>query len=412
MKTFDIPVHYRSALVSLVKEWRNKAHARKDFTPTWLDFGPLQVGLPRHFGFCFGVERAVERVYKALEEHPGQRLFLVSEMIHNPDVNAHLLDRGIRFLASPSGERLFDWQTLTPDDVVIIPAFGATVEVMDELRALGVNLQEYDTTCPFVVKVWRRSAELGGEQHTVVVHGKHEHEETRATFSRQVGPSLIVRDLAETGFLVECILGNRSPEEFHAFFRGRYSSGFDPERDLSRIGVVNQTTMLASETEEVARRIQQALATRYGKDRLPHHFADTSDTLCYATNENQASALALASACADAAFVVGGYNSSNTRQLVSIFRQHLPTYFIRNAGQFQPDGTVWHYDSQTKTEIADSLDYLKTSALQQPPVRVILASGASCPDSTLEEVLDWLVNYLGGITDYAAVLHRLQQPAA
>jgi 4-hydroxy-3-methylbut-2-enyl diphosphate reductase len=176
--------------------------------------------------------------------------------------------------------------------------------------------------------------------------------------------------------------------------------------------VVNQTTMLASETEEVARRIRQALADRYGETQVDHHFADTSDTLCYATNENQASALTLTSDRAQAAFVVGGYNSSNTRQLVTILQSHTPTYFIRNATHLRPDGTVLHYDPLTKSEIVSELDSLRLRATQEPPVRVILASGASCPDSTLEEVLDWLVRYCGGATDYAAVLERLQHSAA
>ena len=200
MKQFDIPAFYKSPIISKVKALRKENDPRKkDFTPTLLDFGTVRFYIARHFGFCYGVENAIEISYKAITENPGKRIFLISEMIHNPAVNADLLDNGIRFLQDTDGTQLIPWTDLTSDDIVLIPAFGTTVNIENTLNDLGVNITRYNTTCPFVEKVWNRSEKLGKEAHTIIIHGKYDHEETRATFSHsaQNSPALIVKNMEE-----------------------------------------------------------------------------------------------------------------------------------------------------------------------------------------------------------------------
>jgi 4-hydroxy-3-methylbut-2-en-1-yl diphosphate reductase len=296
-----------------------------------LDFGPVRFIIPRHFGFCYGVENAIEIAYRALEEHPEkaaqQRIFLLSEMIHNPHVNDDLRARGIRFLRTTTGEQLIPFDELGPEDVVIIPAFGTTREITEALARRGVSTEAYNTTCPFVEKVWKRSEQIGKKDYTIVVHGKRFHEETRATFShaRANAPVVVVRDLAEAEKLARVIRGEEDAAYFFREFDDRYSEGFDPERDLRSIGVVNQTTMLASETQAIADLMKEAVRARYGSDDLQRHFADTSDTLCYATKENQDATYAVIEHGADMAIVVGGFNSSNTSHLVELCGDEMPT---------------------------------------------------------------------------------------
>ena len=249
-RTFDVPVFYRSPLITKVKEARRVRDPRKkDFTPTTLDFGPVRFNIARHFGFCYGVEQAVDIAYRALDENPGKRIYLLSEMIHNPHVNNDLKARGMQFLRTTSGEQLIPFDTLTPDDVVLIPAFGASIEIEQELREKGIDTIAYNTTCPFVEKVWKRSDQLGDRAYSIVVHGKRYHEETRATYShaRQKAPVVVVLNLEEAQDLADVILGKRDAAFFFERFPDRYSAGFDPQKDLTRIGVVNQTTMLASD---------------------------------------------------------------------------------------------------------------------------------------------------------------------
>ena len=214
MKTFDIPDYYRSSIITPLKEFRRKHDKlKRDYTPTLLDFGPVRFLLARHFGFCYGVENAVEIAYKAIAENPGKRLYLLSEMIHNPDVNADLQDRGVRFILDTHGHQLIPWSELTPDDVVIIPAFGTTLETQQQLSVIGLNITQYDTTCPFVEKVWNKAAQIGQKSYTVIVHGKPSHEETRATFShsKESAPTVVVRDMAQAQRLALYITGERSP---------------------------------------------------------------------------------------------------------------------------------------------------------------------------------------------------------
>ncbi|PAP81320.1 4-hydroxy-3-methylbut-2-enyl diphosphate reductase [Rubrivirga sp. SAORIC476] len=394
-RQFDVPAFYRSPIVTRVKAARTAADPRKkDLSPSVLDFGPLRVKLARHFGFCFGVENAIEIAYRALAENPDMaaagRIFLLSEMIHNPHVNEDLLARGIRFLRTTSGEPLLPLDTLTPGDLVIVPAFGAPTEVLDDLSSRGVDVQAYDTTCPFVVRVWKKGASIGAKGYTVIVHGKRTHEETRATFSRAAAsaPVVVVRDEAETETLAAVIEGREDAAFFWDHFTGKTSEGFDPARDLARLGVVNQTTMLASETAAIAERIRQAVVTRDGDDA---NIADTSDTLCYATKENQDATEALIASGADVAIVVGGYNSSNTSHLVELCEDAgLPTYFVSDADQLVSPGLIRHFDWRTKTP-RETADWLPE--VDGRPLDVILTAGASCPDALLDAVIQTLLSW-------------------
>ncbi|MBT6438106.1 MAG: 4-hydroxy-3-methylbut-2-enyl diphosphate reductase, partial [Flavobacteriales bacterium] len=255
MRSFDIPTYYNSSFISALKDLRKKNDPRKqDRTATVLNFGPVRFFIARHFGFCYGVENAIEIAYRALQENPDKRIFLLSQMIHNPAVNKDLIGRGIKFIMDTDGNQLTDWKELTAEDIVIIPAFGTTVEIEKKIQMIGIEPKQYNTTCPFVEKVWNTSKKLGENKFSVVIHGKHAHEETKATFSHTTAnsPSVIVRNMEETQFLTEVISGHKSSEDFYAFFNGKYSVGFDPDKDLERIGVVNQTTMLATETQEIA----------------------------------------------------------------------------------------------------------------------------------------------------------------
>ena len=268
-----------------------------------------RLGISRHFGFCYGVENAVEIAYQTIEENQDKRIFLLSEMIHNPDVNADLLSRGVRFIMDTAGNQLIEWETLTSDDVVIVPAFGTTVEIQNRLSEIGINAYQYDTTCPFVEKVWNRAKAIGQKDYTIVVHGKPTHEETRATFShsKENAPTIVVKNMAQTIELGKYITGDKSREQFYEEFEGQFSEGFDVEKDLKRIGVVNQTTMLASDTQGIADYLKQVIIKKYGIEGsdVTAYFADTRDTLCYATTDNQAATYGLLKEEADLVIVAG-----------------------------------------------------------------------------------------------------------
>lgn len=374
-----------------MKEVRRMRDLRKqDFSPAMLDFGPVQFYLARHFGFCYGVENAIEISYRALEENAGRRVYLLSQMIHNQEVNADLLSRGISFIMDTDGSQLIPWDQLTPDDIVIIPAFGTTVEIENLLLDKGIEIQKYNTTCPFVEKVWNRSEKLGKEDYTVVIHGKPRHEETRATFShaKETAASVIVRDLEEAKILGEYIRGERPREQFFIDFDQKISPGFDPRRHLQRIGVVNQTTMLASETQAIADYLRTVMVGTYGTENIKDHFADTRDTLCYATNDNQDATYELLQTDADFAIVVGGYNSSNTSHIVELCERKFPTYFINSEREIKSPDEIHHFDYPAKAKrITHSF------IGQQRPVRIVLTSGASCPDTLVDRVMMRLVEF-------------------
>jgi 4-hydroxy-3-methylbut-2-en-1-yl diphosphate reductase len=369
---------------------RLKDIRKQDFAPSILDFGPVKFYIARHFGFCYGVENAIEISYRALEENQGKRVFLLSQMIHNPEVNDDLQGRGIRFIMDTDGQQFVDWDEIRQDDIVIIPAFGTTIEIEKLLLDKGVEVQQYNTTCPFVEKVWNRADKLGQENYSIIIHGKPKHEETRATFSHsaKASPSVVVRDMEEARRLGEYILGNKSKEEFYEEFAWRYSDGFDPMRDLQRIGVVNQTTMLATETQLIADYFRQLMIQKYGPENIKQHFADTRDTLCYATNDNQDATYQLLETDADLAIVVGGYNSSNTSHIVELCERKFPTYFINSEKEIKSRDEIHHFIYEEKLKRV-TRDFLP----QSTPAKIILTSGASCPDTVVDRVMMRLLEF-------------------
>ncbi len=393
MKSFEIPAFYRSPLISAIKNKRKQADKlKKDFSPTKLDFGALDIYLARHFGFCYGVENAIEIAFKTVQENPDKRIFLLSEMIHNPQVNADLIRSGVRFIMDTVGNMYIPWSELDKEDIVIIPAFGTTLETEKTLQSIGIDPLRYNTTCPFVEKVWNRSEQIGNKGYTIIIHGKPKHEETRATFSHssQNAPSLVVEDLEQAKLLEKYIIKTCDLNLFYTEFQGQYTEGFDVEKDLERIGVVNQTTMLASDTQGIADFLKNCITEHYllKEDTISERFADTRDTLCYATNDNQSAVRNLLHIEADLAFVVGGYNSSNTSHLVELCEAKLPTYYIEDNSKILSQQEILHFDLHTRLEKL-SLDYLP----HNPKPQILITSGASCPDAAVENVIKKLLTY-------------------
>jgi 4-hydroxy-3-methylbut-2-enyl diphosphate reductase len=307
-------------------------------------------------------------------------------------VNADLQSRGVRFLQDTYGQQLIPFEELHADDIVIIPAFGTTLEIEEKLHSIGIHTEQYNTTCPFVEKVWNRSSQIAKKDYTIIVHGKPGHEETRATFSHAAAdtPTVVVKDMQETKVLAEYIKGALPPVEFYNAFKGQYSEGFDVEKDLRRIGVVNQTTMLASDTQAIADFLKATMIETYGLDdrTVGERFADTRDTLCYATLDNQSAVMGLLDTPADLAIVVGGYNSSNTSHLVELCEEKLPTYFISSEEKILSPTEISHYNFHNKEEITTK-DWLPG----QKPTRILISSGASCPDALVESVISKLAGY-------------------
>jgi len=407
MKNFEIPEFYRSPIISKVKAKRKLEDPRKkDFSPSVLDFGTVRFYIARHFGFCYGVENAIEISYKAIAENPEKRIFLLSQMIHNPDVNEDLMSHGIQFIQDTDGSQLISWDALHSDDIVIIPAFGTTVEIENKLLSIGVNVSKYNTTCPFVEKVWNRSERLGTDKHTVIIHGKRNHEETRATFSRslQNAPTIILKDIQEAEILGEFILGQRDIIDFPSVFAGKYSRNFEPERDLVKIGVVNQTTMLAQETQEITDYLRGIMVRKFGDEAIKNHIADTRDTLCYATNDNQTATFGLLEKEADFALVIGGYNSSNTTHLVELLERKFKTYFIKSAGEIISENEIHSFDIHAE-KIVELTDFLPSNR----PLSIILTSGASCPDSIVDGVIQRILTFTNpSVSAEEALLHFLR----
>ena len=337
---------YQSRLCAAIKALARR-HERTATAPVTLDFGAVHYLVPSHFGFCLGVKNAIERAYETLTENPGRRVFMLSELIHNPFVNDDLIRRGLRYLQTdkgvphptgPGGPDL--WDTLTPEDIVIIPAFGATDEDKRRLVTKGIAVRQYDATCMLVEKVWKAARTYGREGYTVVIHGKHEHEETKATFSntRRYAPAIIVRNLDETRQLGEIILSGDSATRlrFESLFAGKYTEGFRFDRDLNRVAVVNQTTLLMNETREIIAYLRDVFALKFGRDEpgSPPRVGGQgrNDTLCYATQVNQDALTRALEEPLDAAFVIGGKNSSNTYQLYRLCEKRLGrrAFFIQS----------------------------------------------------------------------------------
>ena len=322
-------------------------------------------------------------------------------MIHNQEVNADLQGRGIKFIADTDGTQFIPWGKINKDDIVIIPAFGTTLEIENLLLDKKVEVQKYNTTCPFVEKVWNRAEKLGSENYTIIIHGKPRHEETRATFSHSArnGPSVVVQDMKDAEKLAEYIKGHKSKKEFYVEFEDKHSNNFDPEKDLQRVGVVNQTTMLATETQAIADFFKRVMGETFGEGNLKSHFADTRDTLCYATNDNQDASYELLKTGADLAIVVGGYNSSNTSHIVELCERKFPTYFINSEMEIKSKTEIHHFDFHRK-EKKVTADFLGN----REPLKIVLTSGASCPDTLVDRVMLRLLEYFPSAKNINEVL--------
>jgi 4-hydroxy-3-methylbut-2-enyl diphosphate reductase len=313
-------------------------------------------------------------------------------MIHNPQVNADLTKRGVQFLQDTLGNELIPLSTLNADDVVIIPAFGTTLELEEKIIQKGIDIQKYNTTCPFVEKVWNRSEQIAKKGYSIIIHGKPKHEETRATFSHAAAntPSLVVNDMEEAKVLGAFILGNINLEAFELQFKGRYSKQFDPTKDLDKIGVVNQTTQLATDTQAISDYLRSVIIEKFGAEHIKEHFADTRDTLCYATNDNQSAVIGLLETSADLAIVMGGKNSSNSSHLVELCEQKLPTYFIDDASKIISKDQIQKTDWKNKESVIVS-NYLPN----KESISILMTSGASCPDAVVEAVIHKITSFYG-----------------
>lgn len=369
--------HYRSGLVEHI---RANGHI--------LSAGGMTIKLAKEFGFCYGVERAIDLAYAARKAYPEKRIYLLGEIIHNPDVNDQIRRLGIVTISSrPNDEEL---NSLGPDDIVIIPAFGTEVATRRKLEAKGC--QFVDTTCGDVMSVWKRVRQYSKDSVTSIIHGKAWHEETMATSSQArtsgFGHYLVVFTLAETDYVCNFIRHGGSKDEFLKKFQGAYSEGFDPELHLRAIGVANQTTMLRGETEEVQRRLKSAMANRYGDSELPQHFR-FFDTICGATQERQDALGKLLLQPLDLLLVIGGYNSSNTSHLAEMGEAKLPTYFIKNAAKMVSEKTIVHFDQHRHAEV-ETNDWLPAEA-----ATVGITAGASCPNNLIEETIHRLFELRG-----------------
>ena len=398
---------YQSQLCSAIKALARQ-HERTATAPVTLDFGAVRYVIPSHFGFCLGVKNAIERAYETLAENPGRRVFMLSELIHNPFVNEDLLRRGLRYLqtdkgvpytvdGTPRSPQL--WDTLTPDDIVIIPAFGATDEDKRRLVRKGIAVFHYDATCMLVEKVWKAARSYGRDGFTVVIHGKHEHEETKATFSntRRHAHAVIVRNLDEARVLGEIIASEDLAvrASFFTHFAGRHTPGFEVDRDLQRVAVVNQTTLLMNETLAIIEHLRAVYRSKFGDDT---RVGGTSrrDTLCYATQVNQDALNRALQEPLDAAFVIGGKNSSNTYQLFRLCEERLGerAFFIQSEAGILSRASVEHYvygGGTGRTEsralwpsVAKATDSKPDESL---PKRVLITGGASCPDGIIQQVI-------------------------
>ncbi len=369
--------HYRSELVDRI---RARGHV--------VSAGGLTIKLAKEFGFCYGVERAIDLAYAARKVFPDQPIYILGEIIHNPEVNDQIRDMGIKFLSGK--EKNARVEDLQKDDVVIIPAFGTEVATMEYLKAKGCRF--VDTTCGDVMSVWKRVRQYANESVTSIIHGKAWHEETKATSSRATangsGHYLVVFTLAETDYVCQYILHGGNKQEFLDKFKGAYSPDFDPDVHLQAIGVANQTTMLRGETEEVQRRLRAAMIEKYGEAELPKHFR-FFDTICGATQDRQDALEKLLREPMDLLLVIGGYNSSNTSHLAEMGEAKLPTYFIKNAAKMVSDKLIIHYDQHLHKEV-ETENWL-------PPgnITVGITAGASCPNNLIEDTIHRLFDLRG-----------------
>lgn len=368
----EVETHYRSTLVESVR-----AHG------SVISIGNTTVRLARDFGFCYGVERAIDLAYAARRVFADRRVFLLGEIIHNPEVNRQLTEMGI--ISIPISQQEEEVAKLTNEDVVIVPAFGAETKLMKLISSRGCMV--VDTTCGDVMSVWKRVRNYAKTSFTSIIHGKASHEETRATSSRALGDDgsghyLVILTLADVDYVCDYIRKGGDKQAFYERFKGAdaYSPGFDPDQHLVRVGVANQTTMLKSETEEIQRRLQKAVEDRDGVGSTNFQ---VFDTICGATQERQDSLFGLLQQPLDILLVVGGYNSSNTTHLVEIGEQQLPTFFIRTAECLTSLEQIVHFDLHLK---AEKTSYSGKLASQEP-ITIGITAGASCPNNLIEDAL-------------------------
>ena len=407
-KQFEIPSIYQSPIIRTVKESRQILDPRKkDLTPSVLDFGPVRFLIPRHFGFCYGVQNAIDIAYRTIEQNVGRPIYLLSEMIHNPTVNEDLQRKGVKFLFQTDGSEIIPINSLSEDDIVIVPAFGTTISIQNKLKSVGIDPYQYDTTCPFVEKVWKRGNQLGQKGFALVIHGKYQHEETRATFSHAAQHSdvVVVYNPEEASILGEIMRGVRSIDEFDKYFGHKCTPGFNPLKHLEKFGVINQTTMLASETREVMEILRKAAIEKYGSAQIQQHFADTTDTLCYATNENQSATFGLLESTADLAIVVGGYNSSNTMHIVELLERKFATYHVRDESELISKFEIRHFNQWNK-QIKSTLNWFPS---EKESVTVAITSGASCPDTLVDDVIMKIRSYFSNTRSVEDALAEFQQ---
>lgn len=367
----QVTEHYRSGWVDRIRELGGE-----------ITIGNTRIVLAREFGFCYGVQRAIDLAYAARCVFPENNIYLIGEIIHNPEVNRHLAEMGIKRL--PWGKLTEEYDRLTSEDVVIIPAFGATTEFMEKLKERGVSI--VDTTCGDVMKVWKRVAHYAEKGVTTLIHGKASHEETMATSSRAMGGDgkgkfLVILTPDDCRVVCDYIRGQGGKEEFLKRFEGSYSPGFDPDVDLERIGIANQTTMLKSETEYIQNSVRQAIVDRDGNEEALIVF----DTICGATQDRQNSLFELLKSPLDMILVVGGYNSSNTTHLVEIAEKHVPTFFISTSECLRSMEEIIHFDLKQKKEIASGYASLMNP---EAPLTVGITAGASCPSNLIEDALN------------------------
>ncbi|MEM6884499.1 MAG: 4-hydroxy-3-methylbut-2-enyl diphosphate reductase [Verrucomicrobiota bacterium] len=370
--------HYRSQVVDYIRHSGNHIQA-----------SGLTVKLAKAFGFCYGVERAIDLAYASAKHFDGRRIFLLGEIIHNPEVNDQLRDLNIVSLME--GENGWDVSEVGEEDVVIVPAFGSPVDVMDKLNEVGCYI--VDTTCGDVMSVWKRIRQYRKESVTSIIHGKASHEETQATSSRALGAEkdghyLVVLTLEDVDYVCDYIRNGGDKDQFLEKFQGATSPGFDPDLHLQALGVANQTTMMRNETEEVQRRVKQAIQDRYGESKLENHFR-FFDTICGATQERQDALEKMLNEPMDLLIVVGGYNSSNTQHLAEMGEQILPTYFIKNGAKMESPQVIHHFnqhiDQEERTE-----DWLPSGN-----ITVGITAGASCPNNLIEETITRLFEFRG-----------------
>ncbi|HAV12461.1 MAG TPA: 4-hydroxy-3-methylbut-2-enyl diphosphate reductase [Opitutae bacterium] len=401
---------YQSRLCAAIKAAR-RTKEKSSGEPAVIDFGPVSYVIPSHFGFCLGVQNAIERAYETVAANPGKRVFMLSELIHNPFVNEDLLARGLQYLQTDKGLPLRSdgavasdpndpealWNQLTDEDIVIIPAFGATNEDKTRLIRRGLSVRENDATCMLVEKVWKAARRYAQEGFTVLIHGKSEHEETKATFSNSssYGPALMLRTMEHAKRLGQIIQAADSDKEelFKTYFSGLYSKGFDPLKDLERIAVVNQTTLLRNETLKIIEYLRSVVAEKYGEDQVAAHLwsKGKGDTLCYATQVNQDALQKAVEQPIDAALVVGGKNSSNTFQLYRVCQERFGenAHYIQSEVNIQSIESVLHYIfpynlKEIPTVCEEVRPFLKNDGAKK---QILLTGGASCPDGIIQQVI-------------------------